>query len=48
MQTLRRYFSLSLLAALSAIVLPASADQGITDQKIILGQSAAFTGPADN
>ncbi|MET3118436.1 branched-chain amino acid transport system substrate-binding protein [Undibacterium sp. GrIS 1.8] len=46
MQTLRRYFSLSLLAALSAIVLPASADQGITDQKIILGQSAAFTGPA--
>ncbi|MET3138111.1 branched-chain amino acid transport system substrate-binding protein [Undibacterium sp. GrIS 1.2] len=46
MQNLRRYFSLSLLAALSAIVLPASADQGITDQKIILGQSAAFTGPA--
>ncbi|MDY7537218.1 ABC transporter substrate-binding protein [Undibacterium sp. RTI2.1] len=46
MQTLRRYFSLSLLAALSTIVLPASADQGITDQKITLGQSAAFTGPA--
>jgi branched-chain amino acid transport system substrate-binding protein len=44
----RRIFLSRLLvgAAATSFAIPASADIGVTDQKIILGQSAAFSGPA--
>lgn len=44
----RRIFLSRLLvsAAAASLAIPAFADVGITDHKIILGQSAAFSGPA--
>jgi branched-chain amino acid transport system substrate-binding protein len=44
----RRIFLSRLLAgaAATSLAIPASADAGISDQKIVLGQSAAFSGPA--
>ncbi|MFZ6748353.1 ABC transporter substrate-binding protein [Undibacterium sp. Ren11W] len=44
----RRIFLSRLLigAAATSMAIPASAEVGITDHKIILGQSAAFSGPA--
>jgi branched-chain amino acid transport system substrate-binding protein len=44
----RRIFLSRLLAgaAATSLAIPASADAGISDHKIVLGQSAAFSGPA--
>ena len=47
MKLSRLLFSASLLASLAGLfAVPAAAETGVTDQKILLGQSAAFSGPA--
>ncbi|MDP9109079.1 MAG: ABC transporter substrate-binding protein, partial [Pseudomonadota bacterium] len=47
MKLSRLLLSVSLLASLAGLLAaPAAAETGVTDQKILLGQSAAFSGPA--
>ena len=46
MKTLRCLILSAMLPGLAALMTPASAETGVTDSRILIGQSAAFSGPS--